>query len=311
MKPITVDLEAPPADRWLPVLARRKKNTKRLISRAVEQLPRSNIVTKAIALCYRTAGTEYTDELQGISNYLNADQDELMALQLVYELSHVADRLGQITPLLGCTSVINPEPRGLTHTRTLDWGLSPIKAATALTKFKRGKRMFVAATIPGFLGLLTGMVPGAYSVSINYAPPPSFPGPGASPPLLVRHVLETCDTYAAAVNVLKKTPLTTSVFFTVCGVTAGCVIERTREDYSVRYARDSVAVTNHYISRHTPNATPAPYDSEIRYRAAISAIRGIKAPAGIARAFRRAPIQNRLTQQRIKMVPATGVFTLF
>src|SRR6185369_4971423 len=98
------------------------------------------------------------------------------------------------------------------------------------------KREFVSVGVPGQVGVLSGMLPKAYSVTINWAPPASFPSFDFGPAFLVRDTLETCDTYDAAVHALEQTKLSTSVFFTVCGTEKdqACVIERTHNTAEVR-----------------------------------------------------------------------------
>ena len=80
------------------------------------------------------------------------------------------------------------------------------------------------------MGVLSGMLPRAYSVTINWAPPAAFPTFDFGPGFLLRDTLETCDNYESAVDTLTRTRLSTSVFFTVCGTEKdqACVIERTQ-----------------------------------------------------------------------------------
>jgi hypothetical protein len=71
------------------------------------------------------------------------------------------------------------------------------------------------------------------------------------PAFLVRHTLEGCDSYSAAVEALKRTPLSTSVFFTVCGTEPGqaCVIERTQREAAVReMVGSALAQANHHVA---------------------------------------------------------------
>jgi len=95
------------------------------------------------------------------------------------------------------------------------------------------------------------MLPGAYSVTINWAPPAAFPSFEFGPTFLLRDTLETCDHFDDAVRCLRETPLSTSVFFTVCGVENGqaCVIERTPRDAAVRSMTGSALVqANHHVA---------------------------------------------------------------
>jgi hypothetical protein len=96
------------------------------------------------------------------------------------------------------------------------------------------------------------MVPGAYSVTINWAPPAAFPCFDFGPAFLLRDTLEACDGYDAAVRRLTETHLSTSVFFTVCGVARGqaCVIERTQREAAVRPMQEPALVqANHHVAR--------------------------------------------------------------
>jgi hypothetical protein len=106
--------------------------------------------------------------------------------------------------------------------------------------------------IAGFVGVLSGMVPGAYSVTINWAPPVVMPGWDFGPAFLLRRVLESCDTYEQAVADLSTVPLASSVFYVVCGAKKGqaCVVERTRTKAAVREYRGKPLVqANHHVAR--------------------------------------------------------------
>jgi hypothetical protein len=96
------------------------------------------------------------------------------------------------------------------------------------------------------------MLPHAYSVTINWAPPVSFPSFDFGPAFLLRDTLETCDSYDAAVRALTEARLSTSVFFTLCGTEKdqACVIERTQRDAVVRPLAGPVLVqANHHVAR--------------------------------------------------------------
>src|SRR5271163_3036200 len=100
------------------------------------------------------------------------------------------------------------------HVRNLDWPLATMGAATRVFRFRRGAREFVSVGVPGHVGVLSGMLPNAYSVTINWAPPAGFPTFDFGPACLLRDTLETCDDYESAVATLTQTRLSTSVFFT-------------------------------------------------------------------------------------------------
>src|SRR6476469_1818226 len=122
------------------------------------------------------------------------------------------------------------------HVRTLDWPLATMGDATRLFRFRRGAREFVSVGVPGHVGVLSGMLPRAYSVTINWAPPAGFPPFDFGPAFLLRDTLETCDSYDETVRRLAETRLSTSVFFTICGTEKdqACVLERTQREAILR-----------------------------------------------------------------------------
>jgi Acyl-coenzyme A:6-aminopenicillanic acid acyl-transferase len=99
--------------------------------------------------------------------------------------------------------------------------------------------------------VLSGMLPGAYSVTINWAPPGERPSFDFGPAFLLRDALETCDGYETAVRRLSETRLSTSVFFTICGAakSQACVIERTQHDAVIRPMSETPLVqANHHVA---------------------------------------------------------------
>src|SRR5262249_7543465 len=127
-------------------------------------------------------------------------------LNCAYELSHL-----QWPRIFGCTTGGRwLDGLGMVHVRSLDWPLAKMGSATRLFRFRRGHREFVSVGVPGQVGVLSAMLPRAYSVTINWAPPGSFPSFDFGPTFLLRDALETCDSYDAAVETLARTRLSTS-----------------------------------------------------------------------------------------------------
>ena len=139
----------------------------------------------------------------------------------------------------------------MVHLRNLDWPLISMGPATRMFRFRRGAREFVSVGVPGQVGVLSGMLPHAYSATINWAPPVAFPCFDFGPAFLLRDTLETCESYDEAVRTLTETRLSTSVFFAVCGTKQGqaCVIERTQREAVVRPMSGTVLVqANHHVA---------------------------------------------------------------
>ena len=130
------------------------------------------------------------------------------------------------------------------HVRTMDWAMDFLKTYTVQLNFKKnGKTLFKSSSWAGYLGVLTGCRPGAFSVSINFRStndghfgknllktitrgwPISF---------LVREALTDCETFSHAVQILKNSKLIAPVYITVAGCKKGegAIITRNRETYS-------------------------------------------------------------------------------
>jgi predicted choloylglycine hydrolase len=166
------------------------------------------------------------------------------------------------------------------------------------------------------------MLPGAYSISINYAPSVKDPGFDFGPLFLLREVLEECDTYGEAVSCLKSTPLSSNVFFTVCGVkdNEGCIIERTRNSSSVReFDGEPIVQGNHFHAKRFLDHNEPFDDSEFiddsieREKKLASRLVKIKKSDDMESVFRLAdvsPIRNEETRQKMLFRPRTGNFLL-
>jgi hypothetical protein len=243
----TIDLELPEALRWAEVIAAERTAADRLVAEAARELERvPELLRQSFARLYQLSGGLYRGEIKAWADSLGVSAGTVTMLNCAYELSH----LRQPRPF-GCTAGVRwTEGLGLIHVRNLDWPLAGLGDATCLFRFRRGEREFLVVGAPGQVGVLSGMLPGAYSVTINWAPPAGAPTFRFGPVFLLRDTLQTRNNYAAAVGTLRKTPVSASVFFTVCGTEAGqaCVIERTPRSAVVRPLDGPALVqANHHV----------------------------------------------------------------
>lgn len=256
---LPVRLDSPSGKaRWETVIQQDADTARRLVDEAWKLYPATVKVLEGVfGEAYRDFKGAYVGELKAWSEALGIPFGQLALVNCAYEVDHVGDTIsiGEIGEMLfgrlfacsaGVVELAGGEP---VHLRNLDWPIEGMGGATRVFEFKKGKRRFLTVGFPGFVGALSGMVPGAYSVTINWAPPNRTPSFDHSPSMLLRQTLEECDTYEAARSRLSKTQLSTSVFYTLCGARRGegCVIERTPDASSTRGLVDGfVAVTNHY-----------------------------------------------------------------
>jgi hypothetical protein len=211
----------------------------------------------------------------------------------------------------------------MVHVRNLDWPLAAMGPATRVFRFRRGAREFITVGVPGQVGVLSGMLPHAYSVTINWAPPVAFPSFDFGPAFLLRDTLETCDRYEDALQALTETHLATSVFFTLCGTMPGqaCVIERTQRAAMVRpMPGPALTQANHHVAepfaRNNADIVVAESgedfslaDSCKRADVLRSALTEMLVPCSmeaVANVLNSAFVLNRDTCQQMMFCPASG-----
>jgi hypothetical protein len=244
----SIDLGHVEAKRWAEVISREKAVASGLVQEAgaaFELVP--EVLRWIFARLYQTCGGLYQGEIGSWADALGVSRGTVTILNCAYELSHL-----RRPRLFGCTAGVRwVEGLGMVHVRSLDWPLAMMGGATRLFRFRRGAREFVTVGVPGQVSVLSGMLPRAYSATINWAPPASFPSFDFGPAFLLRDTLETCDRYDEAVRSLSETPLSTSVFFTICGTVKdqACIIERTQREAVVRSMTGPVLVqANHHVA---------------------------------------------------------------
>ncbi len=215
----------------------------------------------------------YTQEMQEWADYANLSYSKFAAANLSFELYQIGTWLAQ-TPagkaaskarsLLGklrskiglCSSVAFKRPGiGLVHARNMDWPLPGIRGATILVDYTNGPAGdFTAVSVPGMVGVLSGVGKGRFSATINLAPGaevrPNLTS-GWSAALLQRYVFEYCEDYDEAVEILSEASVIAPVYIQVVGVKKGeaCVIAVNPRGQNYIYDWDGgpLAVTNHDI----------------------------------------------------------------
>lgn len=316
----TIDLEQAEATRWAEVISRETTVAGHLVQEAGQQFERvPELLRWVFGRLYQKYGGLYQDEIRAWADALGVSPGTATILNCAYELSHL-----RWPKLFGCTAGVRwVEGLGLVHVRTLDWPLATMGNATRLFRYRRGVREFVSVGVPGHVGVLSGMLPHEYSVTINWAPPTAFPTFDFGPAFLLRDTLETCDSYDAAVERLTETRLSTSVFFAVCGTAPdqACVIERTQREAIVRPMSGAVLVqANHHVAeRFAKNNTDIlEGEAEDVFSLAGSTLRADTlcralaeasvpyTPETLANALNREAVLNPDTCQKMVFCPARG-----
>lgn len=142
----------------------------------------------------------------------------------------------------GCTSIVSQDKQGnIIHGRNLDFSLAPVLRNLVINvQFQsQGKTIYYGVTYAGYVGLLTGLRPGAFSITINqrnegnrflnFLEALFIPGTRVLP-FLIRDTLQDQSNFSAATQVLSTTSLAAPCYITVAGVQLweGMVITRNR-----------------------------------------------------------------------------------
>lgn len=245
---VPIDLDLPPEERWsgLPGFMRRSAST---LSRRIDQEtpsyvgPLMRVLTK-----FRNP---FRSDIEALASVLGVPFNTALAGNFAYELTSASTMLS-----LGCTSGVTYNPKlGLVHIRTLDWEMEGLGKYAVIFKFEGAPAgLFYSIGWPSYVGVLTGMAPGRFSASINFAVPrprqiPSLQWP---PSHLLRYVFENCRTYETALRTIRAAKFCAPTLITLAGTKPGeaVIIECSEQRNRIYRMREQhpIAVANDYLS---------------------------------------------------------------
>ena len=270
----------------------------------------------------RLLGGTRRDEIRELAQLTDTSAGRIIVANILYDFFAGA-----------CSTFITPTPTGLLHARNLDWEFPKhlLRRTTTVLRVNNAPHGdYCSATWPGLFGMLTGMAPGRFSVSVNYvrhvlsSVAHKFMRrvlTGYMPVTwAVRHAFDELDTYDEAVDYLSHVALLAPVLLAVTGVEPheACIIERTPKKAYVRTFKDGcpLYVTNHYAQPQliTENCDVEPEFSDTieRFEALtdIFARTKVQTAAQALRVLSRRTLFSSLTQHQVVMQPATGLFTV-
>eukprot|EP00667_Euglena_gracilis_P013625 EG_transcript_14056 len=240
-----IDLDAPPRERWKRLVEDHKEELLAFLRVAAdEQVELFGVFGHAVARLVGAAScrlgqwlwpAELWEEMAGIAEVTaqwdpTLDHSRWVMLNIAYDY------------YARCTCAVLSDARAApVHLRVMDWHVAELRDLTVNVRFRQGrKELFRVTTWVGFVGVLTGMRKGAYSVAVNYrftagsllrnlatalsrSWPLSF---------LVRDVLHRIETYPDAVKRLSTARLIAPCYIVVCGCRAGEGVVLTRNRLS-------------------------------------------------------------------------------
>jgi len=184
--------------------------------------------------------TDYAQEIQGCAQQFGISYGWLTLMNLGYEASDA------------CTSIVAETVDGkIFHARNMDFwdGMgftNTLKNMTIQAEFqKSGKTLFYATTFAGYVGVLSGMKPSGFSVTVDTRFYPGGIGElfyeiiaaleeknASLVAFLSRDVFTKLNDFPSAVKALAYTELIADVYYIIAGVSSGqgAVISRNREN---------------------------------------------------------------------------------
>ncbi|GAB1600649.1 acid ceramidase-like [Argonauta hians] len=329
---VIINLDLPAHDRWKEVAMKYKDSMKNLIGvlkTLVKSIPEvGNLIIEIIDEKFEkfipTLPAPYADELMGMADYSGLNRGEVVLYNIFYEIFTV------------CTSIVAEDKNGeLFHARNLDFGLFmgwDVKNNTwAITEAlrpmimnldfqKNNKTVFKSVNFAGYIGVLTGVRPGAFTLTLNerFQLKGGFIGiikwllnqrTAKWSGFLTRETLTSATSYKMAKDMLSKTELLAPVYYILGGTKSkeGCVITRsqkTAEVWEMSKANGWYILETNYDHWEAPlfiddRRTPATFCMNQTTQSNVSI-------ASIYNVLSTKPVLNKLTTYTALMQAKTG-----
>lgn len=248
MQEYTIDLTLDPEKRWGSVdvspISDLVEQAKEELDEVLPRWQRAALLAATKMLKHAYGESEYVREIKGLARMAGVSFDELLLLNLSYDLSSSGF---EYPGMLGCTAALIRD-RDVVIARTMDWGFpEAIRDHTTLYRFKHNDHEVLTAGFPGFIGVVSGVSSLGLAVTLNQAFPGELPQMATPVPWLVRDVLTHTSTYKEAVRMISTTPAASGGFYVVSDGRQGALIESTgREDFIHELEEKYLVVANHY-----------------------------------------------------------------
>ncbi|TWU12221.1 Acyl-coenzyme A:6-aminopenicillanic acid acyl-transferase [Symmachiella macrocystis] len=241
---ITVQIADLPRKRWR--LSRQQNQwAKELIRLSVDEVGgiaeyRDSILTHAL----KRINPEFTAEIEGLATQLDVDFAETLAANLYYDF---------VKRLLGCTAFAVNTENGPIHARNMDWfsHSNCLSEFTTIVNFMNNDdtTRFRSVSWPGSVGVLSGIAPGRFAVTLNAVLSDEPMQEATSVAFLIRKVCQESETFQDAVDALSTQVISSDCILLVTGTRKGemVVIERTPTRHAIRTTEeDFIVATNDY-----------------------------------------------------------------
>jgi N-acylethanolamine-hydrolysing acid amidase len=314
-----INLDLPAEQRWSEVAQDFSSKMKHMASVVSASVPGDvmDLMTLLSLVVESAFPHPYNHEMMGIANATGIKIVDVILINTLYEVTAYGEG-----GFAGCTSIVAESASGtIFHGRNLDYSLGPFLPNMTITVDfqKGGETVYTGTTFAGYVGLLTGQKPHAYTISMNErdkgkwwmnAAEALVNGMGAVAAIRIRETLanESLD-YKSALTFLSETPFIAPCYLTIGGTEAsqGAVITRDRS-----YALDVMIIDSqkgewfvletNYDHWTTPPPDDDRRDPGIKYMNEMG--RGNVSQAGLFNVLSTAPVLNEGTTYTVVMSAA-------
>ena len=222
-----VDLDQPAHLRWKHAFAPHIRTLQALHEELLVALTPHQVRLLAILLKATFLDAEIKEEIKAAADQTGIALESFVVLSFFYELRAY------------CTSVLVKQPDGsILHGRNLDYVVpKAMRELVANIEFLRnGQLLYRATTFIGYFGVLTGVKPGAFAISLDQRVPKGSIWRNIANAAIgntgntfaIRKAFETFATYEETVQYLCEVPLITDSYYIISGVSElqGAIITR-------------------------------------------------------------------------------------
>ena len=244
-KEYNINLDLPPLERWREIVTDYTPAIQAFKSYVLRSAHLPAFFFNFVSYSYAARrDPEYAEELQAIAQLSGMEFSMMYLVNFVYELTAY------------CTSTIIRTASGkIIHGRNLDFAFMPYAAnLTAQVSFYRGGNLLYKADVTvGSLGILAGVKPGKFAISLNERHKGSlltnlreYFFQKSMPSLyLVRKAFETANSFDEAISIISTTRIIAPAYYIVSGV---------QPHEGVIISRNATGVTNaHWLKDNDPD----------------------------------------------------------
>lgn len=267
-----VNLDLPPDRRWT-FLVDYKEAINDLLQCYLNDFKGADFIFDNIDVFKKSIiSEEYLQEVEFIASISNFSSNEVLIANLYYDI---------LKFYFGCTAFAVSNGQTVLHGRNLDWHTENnlLGKHTLIFNFQReGKTLFKTIGWPGFVGALSGISPGKFSLTLNAVLSEDAPEIAVPVSFFLRDILTSSNSFQEARQKLENTKIASDCLILLSGVTADekIVIERTPSRFATRSSEGNyILVTNDYkkIQNNTSGTSVLQATSCGRYERAESLLK--------------------------------------